>query len=138
MTLQSPPHIYLLFYNCHPVRTVKEKIPVLVRSPKSSIVNPTSFQTGNAFWGVVRTAVEQSRWKANMVAQCQGQFGSWANSKIPPTHKKSTVHIHNFKALKSADQQHLRTRQCLSQFFSRKIRGSIEYICSSETSIDEA
>ena len=53
---------------------VKMEIPVLVQSLKSSILSSTSFQKGTAFWGVVRAAVEQSRHKANMVAQGDGKF----------------------------------------------------------------
>ena len=54
---------------------VKMEIPVLVRSLKSSILSSTSFQLGKTFWGVVSAAVEQSRHKANMVAQGDGKFG---------------------------------------------------------------
>ena len=54
---------------------VKLEIPVLVRSLKSSILSSTSFQMGKTFWGVVSAAVEQSRRKANMVAQGDGIFG---------------------------------------------------------------
>ena len=54
---------------------VKMEIPVLVRSLKSSILSPTSFQMGKTFWGVASAAVEQSRRKANMVAQGDGKFG---------------------------------------------------------------
>ena len=54
---------------------VKMEIPVLVRSLKSSILSSTSFQMDKTFWGVVSAAVEQSRHKANMVAQGDGKFG---------------------------------------------------------------
>ena len=54
---------------------VKMEIPVLVRSLKSSILSSTSFQVGKTFWEVVSAAVEQSRRKANMVAQGDGKFG---------------------------------------------------------------
>ena len=54
---------------------VKMEIPVLVRSLKSSILSSTSFQRGKTFRGVVSAAVEQSRRKANMVAQGDGKFG---------------------------------------------------------------
>ena len=53
---------------------VKMEIPVLVQSLKSSILSSTSFQMGKIFWGVVSAAVEQSRHKANMVAQGDGKF----------------------------------------------------------------
>ena len=53
---------------------VKMEIPVLVRSLKSSILSSTSLQMGKTFWGVVSAAVEQSRRKANMVAQGDGKF----------------------------------------------------------------
>ena len=49
---------------------VKMEIPVLVRSLKS-----TSFLMGKTIWGVVSAAVEQSRRKANKVAQGDGKFG---------------------------------------------------------------
>ena len=49
--------------------------PVLVRSPKSSTLSSTRLQMGKTFWGVVSAAVEQSRAKANMVAQGDGKFG---------------------------------------------------------------
>ena len=51
------------------------EIPVLVRSLKSSILSSNSFQMGKAFCGVVSAAVEQSRRKANMVAQGDGKLG---------------------------------------------------------------
>ena len=54
---------------------VKMEIPVLVRSLKSSILSSTSFQIDKTVWGVVSAAVEQSRRKANMVAQGDGKFG---------------------------------------------------------------
>ena len=54
---------------------VKMEIPVLVHSLKSSILSSASFQMGKTFWGVVNAAVEQSRSKANMVAQGDGKFG---------------------------------------------------------------
>ena len=54
---------------------VKMEIPVLVRSLKLSILSSTSFQMDKTVWGVVSTAVEQSRRKANMVAQGDGKFG---------------------------------------------------------------
>ena len=40
----------------------------------SSILSSTSFLMGKTFWGVVSAAVEQSRRKANMVAQGDGKF----------------------------------------------------------------
>ena len=51
------------------------EIPVHARSLKSSILSPTSFQMGKTFCGVVGVAVEQSRCKANMVAQIYREFG---------------------------------------------------------------
>ena len=54
---------------------VKMEIPVLVRSLKSSILSSTSFQMDKTVWGVVSAAVEQSRRKANMVAQGDDKFG---------------------------------------------------------------
>ena len=51
------------------------EMPVLVRTLKSSILNSTNFQTDETFWGVGSAAVEQSRCKANMVAQGDGTFG---------------------------------------------------------------
>ena len=52
------------------------KIPVPVRSLKSSILSSTSFQMDKTVWGVVSAAVEQSRREANMVAQRDGKFGT--------------------------------------------------------------
>ena len=54
---------------------VKMEILVLVHSLKSSILSSTSVQMGKTFWGVVSAAVEQSRPKANKVAQGDGKFG---------------------------------------------------------------
>ena len=54
---------------------VKMEIPVLLWSLKSSILGSTSFQMNKTFWGVVSASVEQSRRKANMVAQEDGKFG---------------------------------------------------------------
>ena len=54
---------------------VKMEIPVLVRSLKSNILSSTSLQKDKTFRGVVSAAVEQSRRKANMVAQGDGKFG---------------------------------------------------------------
>ena len=67
---------------------VKMEIPVLVRSLKSSILSSTSFQTGKTFWGVVSGAKEQSRHKANMVAQGDGKFGPWGWLQDPSKPKK--------------------------------------------------
>ena len=55
--------------------TEKMEIVFLVRSLKSSILSSTSFQMGKTFWGVLGAAIEQSRLKANMVAQGDGKFG---------------------------------------------------------------
>ena len=54
---------------------VKIEIPVLVQSLKSSIFSSTSFRMERTFWGERGAAVEQSRCKANMVAQGDGKFG---------------------------------------------------------------
>ena len=56
---------------------VKKKIPVLLCSPKSSILSSTSFQLDKTFWGVgsVAVGIEQSGRKDNMVAQGDGKFG---------------------------------------------------------------
>ena len=54
------------------VADVKMEIPVLVRSLKSSNWSLASFQLDDTFWGVASAAVEQSRRKANMVAQGDG------------------------------------------------------------------
>ena len=56
---------------------VKMEIPVPVRSLKSSILRSTSFQMGKTFWGAVSAVVEQSKRKANMVAQGDGKFASF-------------------------------------------------------------
>ena len=72
---------------------VKMEIPVLVRSLKSSILSSTSFQMGITFWGVVNAAVEQSRSKANMVAQGHGKFGhrGWPQNSLRT--KKRAKHV---------------------------------------------
>ena len=54
---------------------VKMEIPVLAQSLQSSILILTSFQMSKTFWGLVSAAIEQSRRKANMVAQGDGKFG---------------------------------------------------------------
>ena len=41
------------------------------------------------FWGVVSAAVEQSRRKANMVAQGDGKFGPWGWPQDPSNQKKT-------------------------------------------------
>ena len=64
------------------------EIPVLVRSLKSSILSSTSFQPGKTFWWVVSAAVEQSRHKANMVAQGDGKYGPWGWPHDPSKPKK--------------------------------------------------
>ena len=61
--------------NVESTAVVKTEMPVLIRSLKSSILSSTSFQMDKTFWGVVSAAVEQSRCKANMVDQGDGQFG---------------------------------------------------------------
>ena len=40
------------------------------------------------FWGVVNAAVEQSRRKANMVAQGDGKFSTWGWPQDPSKPKK--------------------------------------------------
>ena len=68
---------------------VKIEIPVLIGSQKSSILSSTSFQMGKTFWGVVSTAVEQSKRNANMVSQEDGKFGPLeAGPRIAPNKKK--------------------------------------------------
>ena len=67
---------------------VKIAISVLIQSLKSSILGSTNFQMDKTFWGVVSTAVEQSRCKAYMVAQGDdGKFGP-LDPRIP-TNKKN-------------------------------------------------
>ena len=61
---------------------VKMEIPVHVQTLKSSILSLTSSQMDKTFWGVISVAVEQSRRKANMVAQGHGKFASRANTRI--------------------------------------------------------
>ena len=72
-----------------PAVDVKMEILVRVWSPKSKILSLTSFQIDKIFWGVLSTAVEQSRRKANRVAQGDRKFGPEAVPKIPPKQKKS-------------------------------------------------
>ena len=45
-----------------------------IHSLKPSILSLTSFQMYETFWGVVSGVVEQSRRKANTVAQGDGKF----------------------------------------------------------------
>ena len=59
------------------------EISVLVRSLKSSILSSTSFQIS-----VVSAAVEQSRHKANMVAQGEGNSAREADPRIHSNKKK--------------------------------------------------
>ena len=59
------------------------EIPVFVRPLKSKILSSTSFQMGKTFWGVVSAAVEQSRRRANMVAQGDGKIGPWGWPQDP-------------------------------------------------------
>ena len=51
------------------------EIPVLVGSLKSGILSSTSLQMDKTFWGEGISAVEQSRYQADMVAQGDGKFG---------------------------------------------------------------
>ena len=69
---------------------VKMEIPVLVQSLTSRILSSTSFQMGETLWGVGSAAVEQSKRKANMVAQEIGKFGpgGWPQSSSNPKKKK--------------------------------------------------
>ena len=69
-TLSGPQNLFIMS-----AADVKMDLPVLVRSLKSSILSSTSFQMGKTFCGVVSAAVEQSRHKANMIAQGDGKFG---------------------------------------------------------------
>ena len=66
---------------------------VLVRSLKSSIFSSTSFHMGKTFWGVVTAAVEQSRGKANTVAQGDGKFGprGWPQDPSKPKKKQTDI-----------------------------------------------
>ena len=63
------------------------EIPVLERSLKSSILSSTSFQMGKTFRGGVSVAVEQSRSKANMVAQETRNSALEGDPRIPPNLK---------------------------------------------------
>ena len=94
---------------CHPkaylimsAADVKMEIPVLVRSLKSSILSSTNFQMGKSLWGVASVAVEQSRRKANMVAQGDGKFGSRGWTQNPSKPKKGAFSI--FKARRQLEQ----------------------------------
>ena len=80
------------------------EIPVLVLSLKSSILSSTSFHMGKTFWGVMSAAVEQSRRKANMVAQGDGKFGpkGWPQNSSKP--KKTTHLVNNSTSNKLIDQ----------------------------------
>ena len=62
------------------------EILVLVPSLKSIILSSTSLWMDITFWGVVRAAVEQSRLKANVVAQGDGKLGprGWPKNPSKP------------------------------------------------------
>ena len=100
---------------------------VLMRSLKSSILSSTSFQMGKTFWWVVSAAVEQSRGKANMVAQGDGKFGHWGwHPRIPPNQKKKKVKL-------VSQEKEFR----LEQFPLRALKSvSPGILCGSETSSD--
>ena len=71
---------------------VKMEIPVLEWSLKSSTLKSTSFQKGKTFRGVVTIAVEQSRRKANMVAQRDGNSALEADPRILPNITNHVFH----------------------------------------------
>ena len=81
-------HLSLFYSGCKSAAHVRMEIPVLVWSLKSSILSSTSLQMNKTFWGVVSAAVEQSRRKANMVAQGDGKFGPWGWPQDPSKPKK--------------------------------------------------
>ena len=62
-----------MYYDGNGLKSKIETL-VLVRSLKSSVLSSTSFQMGKTFLGVVGAVVEQSRRKANMVAQGDRYF----------------------------------------------------------------
>ena len=55
---------------------------------QSIILSSNSLQMDETFWGVGSAAVEQSRCKANMVAQGDGKFGHWGWPQNPSEPKK--------------------------------------------------
>ena len=67
------------------------EIPVLVRSLKSSILSSISSQLGDTFKGVMSAAIEQSRRKANMVAQGDDNSESLQNQKINKNNKLKSL-----------------------------------------------
>ena len=72
---------------------VKMEIPILVWSLKSSILSSISLQRDKTFGGVVSAAVEQSRRKANVVAQGDGKFGPWGWPQDPSKPKKNILSV---------------------------------------------
>ena len=98
LTLQDE-NIYTQKSSAKSVVNVKMEIPVLVRSMKTIVLSSTSFQMDKTFWGVVRAAVGQSRLKANMVAQRDGNFGPWGWPKWPqdPSKPKEKAFLPNYR-----------------------------------------
>ena len=84
------------------------EIPVLVRSLKSSILSSTNLQRDKTFWGVVSAAVEQSRRKANMIAQGDGKFGPWGWPQGPSKQKKKNEEAFLYPIFGPYDQLHCR------------------------------
>ena len=72
--LKTLPDIYTYICIILSSAKVKMEIPILARSLKSSILSSTSFYLDNIFWRVESAAVGQSRRKANMVAQGDGNL----------------------------------------------------------------
>ena len=70
---------------------IGERLPVLLRSLKSSILSSTSLQKDWTFWGVVSASVEQSRRKATTVAWGDGKFGPWGWPQDPSKQKQKSV-----------------------------------------------
>ena len=58
-------------------------------------MSSTSFQMDKTFWGVGSSAVQQSRRKANMVAQGDGKSGPWGWPQDPS--KQTKKHLNDME-----------------------------------------
>ena len=67
----------------------QDENPVPIWSLKSGILNTTSFTYDKTFRGVGSAEEGQSRRKAKMSAQRDGELGTGADPRIPPYQKKT-------------------------------------------------
>ena len=80
------------------------------------------FEMGKTFWGVVSAAVEQSRRKANMVAQGDGKFDPRGRPQNPPKQKKQKQNLlKTFLALPFMNKKWRDTEdeQCRTNFWMK-------------------